>query len=396
MRAVLIYFITHPRYAPECLYESLFTSSSDVWSFAVTSWEVFSWGAKPWRGLNARQVVVALHNGERLPKPDDCGSAIYKLLRKCWEEDRKDRPTFPVILEMLDRVYPELKREVERDPTFTKTRYQDEDGDGFDQVIEDQKYFESVQNAAPEEVAAADEDERRVLSKRRLPPLPQARSTLFIPFDEIRTQHHASLGAGRISAAYTATRVEQGGRQYPVSVKAVDTAQCDSKAFLREVEIMVSLDSPWIIRFIGVVSPDEPGSNGHALMISEVLPDGPLDKFLQRRPQPPLSLLRYCTQVAAGLVYLERQKVVHRDLAAHNVLVQNANAVKIAEFGSGRLLAGDSSCEWPAPLFFRGPSALAYTRSMSIFVTHVGKCRRLARFRFLPQTIAPKSTADGR
>ena len=337
------------RYAPECLYASLFTSSSDVWSFAVTSWEVFSWGVKPWRGLNARQVVVALHNGERLPKPDDCGGATYKVLRKCWAENRHDRPTFPEILEMLDRLYPELKREVERDPNFTKTRYQGEDLDGFDQVIEDQKYFEKLDEAEPEEVAAAEADERRVLSQRRMAPLPQARETLFIPFDEIRTTHHASLGAGRISAAYTATRVEQSGREYPVTVKAVDTAQCDSKAFLQEVEIMVSLDNPWIIRFIGLVSPEEPGSNGHALMITEMMPAGPLDKFLHREPQPPLSLLRYCTQVAAGLVYLEKKNVVHRDLAARNVLVQNASAVKIAEFGLSRFLGGDSSCECSAP-----------------------------------------------
>ena len=48
------------RYAPECLYENKFTHASDVWSFGVVLWEIYSFGARPWEELKGREVCRAL------------------------------------------------------------------------------------------------------------------------------------------------------------------------------------------------------------------------------------------------------------------------------------------------------------------------------------------------
>jgi activated CDC42 kinase 1 len=45
--------------APECIKELKFTHASDVWAFAVTMWEMFTYGLQPWAGYTGGQVRPA-------------------------------------------------------------------------------------------------------------------------------------------------------------------------------------------------------------------------------------------------------------------------------------------------------------------------------------------------
>ena len=47
----VFFFNDHGRYAPECLRRQSFTSKSDVWSFAVTMWEIFTSGSQPYKDV---------------------------------------------------------------------------------------------------------------------------------------------------------------------------------------------------------------------------------------------------------------------------------------------------------------------------------------------------------
>ena len=56
--------------APEFLYKSCFTLASDVWSFGIVLWEIFSMGHEPYAEMTAEDLIKKLQNGYSLPMPD--------------------------------------------------------------------------------------------------------------------------------------------------------------------------------------------------------------------------------------------------------------------------------------------------------------------------------------
>ncbi len=67
--------------APESILERRYTSMSDVWSFGVLCWEVFSRGKAPFKELSAEGFVSALMRGVRLEQPERCPRPLY--VRQC-------------------------------------------------------------------------------------------------------------------------------------------------------------------------------------------------------------------------------------------------------------------------------------------------------------------------
>ena len=57
--------------ALESLRDKRFTVESDVWSYGVTLWEVFSLGSDPYEGMGMSfaELLTYLRNGKRLLKP---------------------------------------------------------------------------------------------------------------------------------------------------------------------------------------------------------------------------------------------------------------------------------------------------------------------------------------
>jgi len=72
----------------------LFSEKSDVWSYAVTMWEVFSYGTQPYKGFKLQEVLKMVRGGTRLIKPDACPEELFQVFQSCWLLDRTQRPTF--------------------------------------------------------------------------------------------------------------------------------------------------------------------------------------------------------------------------------------------------------------------------------------------------------------
>ncbi|GMR33044.1 hypothetical protein PMAYCL1PPCAC_03239 [Pristionchus mayeri] len=87
--------------SPESLLMGKFCSSSDVWSFGVTCWEVLSRCDRlPYPTLTHEQVVERLTRAEGLflDCPPLCPEWMYReLLLPCWSIDASLRPTFQAI-----------------------------------------------------------------------------------------------------------------------------------------------------------------------------------------------------------------------------------------------------------------------------------------------------------
>ncbi|KAL7633469.1 UNVERIFIED_CONTAM: hypothetical protein RMT77_016002 [Armadillidium vulgare] len=88
--------------APESLFDNIFTTKSDVWSFGVLLWEIVTLGSTPYPGRSAVDVMKRVKDGYRLEKPDHCKREIYNIMFYCWDADQRQRPSFSELVKSLE------------------------------------------------------------------------------------------------------------------------------------------------------------------------------------------------------------------------------------------------------------------------------------------------------
>ena len=79
---------------PESILYGKFTTESDVWSFGVLMWEIFSFGQQPYYGYSNQEVIEMIRSRQLLPCPEDCPSRMYAFMVECWHEIPTRRPQF--------------------------------------------------------------------------------------------------------------------------------------------------------------------------------------------------------------------------------------------------------------------------------------------------------------
>ncbi|CAO2624646.1 Fibroblast growth factor receptor 3 [Lemmus lemmus] len=90
--------------APESLFDRVYTHQSDVWSFGVLLWEIFTLGGSPYPGIPVEELFKLLKEGYRMDKPANCTHDLYVIMRDCWHEVPSQRPTFKLLVEGLDSI----------------------------------------------------------------------------------------------------------------------------------------------------------------------------------------------------------------------------------------------------------------------------------------------------
>ncbi|XP_005406416.1 PREDICTED: vascular endothelial growth factor receptor 1 isoform X2 [Chinchilla lanigera] len=88
--------------APESIFDKIYSTKSDVWSYGVLLWEIFSLGGSPYPGVQMDEDFCSrLKEGMRMRAPEYATSEIYQIMLDCWHKDPKERPRFAELVEKL-------------------------------------------------------------------------------------------------------------------------------------------------------------------------------------------------------------------------------------------------------------------------------------------------------
>ena len=87
---------------PESLLYGRFTVKSDVWSYGVLMWEIFTYSQQPYYGASNQEVIDNIRGGVLLSCPQLCTKEIYDIMLQSWEKMPVRRPTISNILQSLE------------------------------------------------------------------------------------------------------------------------------------------------------------------------------------------------------------------------------------------------------------------------------------------------------
>ncbi|XP_069460667.1 high affinity nerve growth factor receptor isoform X2 [Ambystoma mexicanum] len=76
---------------PESILYRKFTTDSDIWSFGVVLWEIFTYGKQPWYQLSNNEAIECITQGRELERPRTCPSEVYDIMEGCWQREPQQR-----------------------------------------------------------------------------------------------------------------------------------------------------------------------------------------------------------------------------------------------------------------------------------------------------------------
>eukprot|EP01065_Artemidia_motanka_P035117 TRINITY_DN43028_c0_g1_i1.p1 TRINITY_DN43028_c0_g1~~TRINITY_DN43028_c0_g1_i1.p1 ORF type:complete len:559 (+),score=155.64 TRINITY_DN43028_c0_g1_i1:71-1747(+) len=180
----------------------------------------------------------------------------------------------------------------------------------------------------------------RELSEPSSPATPQraARLRSAAPGGKIQWRCGTELGRGTFGTVFMALNVRTGWllavKQLPRTTRSVQALE----AISGEIDVMRRLEHPNVVGYYGTdVTPK------HVHILMEFVPGGSVRTLLQRFGAFGEAVVAiYGAQLLDGIAYLHSHDIVHRDIKASNVLVNEAGEVKLSDFGTSLVDPGSA------------------------------------------------------
>ncbi|XP_071841794.1 uncharacterized protein [Apostichopus japonicus] len=119
--------------APETVFIGNYLEKSDVWSFGVVLWEIFSLGKTPFGGLTCTEIENKLRRNETLEQPMACAGGIFGAMLSMWNPTIDERPSFESLQLTLRGYLNDMRQSCNYDADdeepsyFTLNKYQIDD-----------------------------------------------------------------------------------------------------------------------------------------------------------------------------------------------------------------------------------------------------------------------------
>uniref|UniRef100_A0A8B9RJX0 receptor protein-tyrosine kinase n=1 Tax=Astyanax mexicanus TaxID=7994 RepID=A0A8B9RJX0_ASTMX len=90
--------------SPESIFECVYTFESDVWSYGILLWEIFSLGSSPYPGMPVdSRFYKMIKEGYRMDSPEFAPGEMYEIMHSCWDAEPFKRPSFEKIVEKIEQ-----------------------------------------------------------------------------------------------------------------------------------------------------------------------------------------------------------------------------------------------------------------------------------------------------
>ncbi|XP_062332370.1 macrophage colony-stimulating factor 1 receptor isoform X2 [Osmerus eperlanus] len=128
--------------APESIFHCVYTVQSDVWSYGIMLWEIFSLGKSPYPSMLVdNRFYKMIKCGHQMSRPDYAPPEMYDIMKMCWNLEPTERPTFSKVGHMIARL---LGDQAEQQ-TYQNLQQQEEEEEERDPACDQEEEEEAEQ-----------------------------------------------------------------------------------------------------------------------------------------------------------------------------------------------------------------------------------------------------------